>query len=159
MQRWVVAAQCIVTHLPAHEQEAAAHDCQQRFRQFMWDVSKLYTLAASTTDERDRWESGFGAVDMAIIEAVGMVDYLHDMAKRIAVSEETTGLLRTIGNARDTAMRALRDLAVERLETLNLTTWRTDKPEMFAFAQADGGGMGPDEAAYFYTRGSKFIAC
>lgn len=163
VKRWLPAVQNIISRLPAGEQHAAAHEAQQRLGEHIDRLGKLHSMCRKPRDEYKRWESGFGAVDQAIIESTAMIGYAKELAGRM-VDDGTphgqlTGPLRTcVGAALETAVEALDRLAVSRFEVMKVDAWCYRKADMVAFAH-DTGGISPGLEVLYHSRGSKFTGC
>lgn len=154
--RWIPAVQNIIAHLPAEESQPAADKALQVLYDYFATMGRLYTLVQDRTAEYARWECGFGAVDLAIVEAVGMVTYADSLATQMVGEGVGVGLLRRrVAEAETTVVSALADLADRRFEVLQLDAWQYYKAEMAEFASNDGG-MHPDLEAVYHVRGSRF---
>jgi MgtE intracellular N domain len=154
--RCLPAIQNIITHLPESDRQAAADDAERVLRNYVRSLGKLRTLVRNLADEYRRWECGFGAVDLAIIEAASMLGYIRELAARMEPSDGATRLRKRVDEAWNTAVAAMAQLATTRLHVMSLDAWQYHKADMVAFAQADGG-IGPDLEVLYHVPGSKFM--
>jgi hypothetical protein len=156
--RWKPAMQNIIARLPLPERQAAAEDAERMLRDYVRTLSKLHALVPDSDSEYRRWEHGFGAADMALVEALSMVGYAKEVAARMEPGDQADMLRKAVGAAWDTAVTAMAQLAEQRLCTLRLDSWQYHTADMVAFARADGG-IGPALEVLYHAPGSKFMGC
>jgi hypothetical protein len=162
VRRLLPALQNIISRLPAAERQAVATDEEGYLRSHIQTLAQLSTLARKAGDEYERIDEGFGAVEMAALEAHGMLRRAADLARRCTDDGDPPGwgaalLRRGADEATAVAGEALDKLATDRFDVLAEDSWRRRKGAMVRYAHAAGGIAPPLELLY-HSRGSAFRA-
>lgn len=157
--RWLPSMQCIVSRLPMAARQSAADNAQRLIGEFMQSMCRLHALTRKASDEYRRWERGFGALDMAVVQAAGMVAELKDMAEHMEPSADPLcGELLTRAREASAEVRGALDMmAPERLSVLAQQAWLRRKADILAFARATGG-IAPEVEVLYHAKGSRFVA-
>jgi hypothetical protein len=156
--RWKPALQNIIARMPETERQAAADHAERLLRDYVRTLSKLHSMVRETGSEYRRWEHGFGAADLALVEALSMIGRAKDFAARMEPGGTADTLRKRVNAAWDTAVAAMAELATRRFHVMVLDSWQYYKADMVAFAQANGG-IGPDLEVLYHARGSTFMGC
>ncbi len=161
ISRWSPAMRNIIARLPALEQQAAVDAANATLRAHLILLGRLHMLAADDREEYARWDYGFGALDLAIVENAMLIGEANKLASRMIDDGTAIGALsRSIRNVATRAWAAvltsLEDTASDRFEVMTLDVWHYNKADMAEFARTDGG-MAPEVEVQFHASGSKFL--
>ena len=159
--RWLPAVQNIISRLPQDERDSAAELAQGWLRDHHLLLARLSTVARKSSDEYERWKSGFGAVDMALIDSWCLLQRSVELARRMIDDDPSTGwrradLLHRAEKAMADASMGMQELAAERFVVLEVDHFVRNKSGMAEFGHWHGG-MGPAVEAMLHAKGSKFI--
>ena len=154
---WQAAAQSIVSHLPAAEREDAADEACRVMTGVTDTLGKLYTLAKNSSDERKRWELGYGAVDRAVLECIGLITRAMKWVDRMDLDDSFSGAIR------EDSVEALRYIgenqvkqAAGRMEVLSSAAYCFAKSDLVLYGRATGG-MAPALEIRLHAPGSAFL--